>query len=449
MPPSRVKNYRTISQKIIAMATNRFALIPLWIALLLWPCKPLIAQQPLRILVRDQQAVARPRAERGETVRNRTREELNPSGIRAGAFIMRPGFEVREVYQDNIFAQDEGEIDDFITLVSPNLRAESDWGNHQLNLRSDATIGKYATETSENFEDFSVGLDAGLDIMRGNVLRLGGSYNQLHEGRASPEDRRGVEPTVFNVGTGFLTYEYQRGRASLELDGSADRLEYDNGRRRDGSVINADQRNRTISTGRLRIGYEVLPSYTVFVRSVFDWREYDRLTQGLDRDSDGYLVELGTVLNPENRRLFGDIAIGYRSQDFDDPSLTDINTVTGGGALTWNPTELTTVTSTVTRDVRETTRQGSSSILSTIGTVVVDHELLRNLLLQARVFVTDEDFEGSNRSDRYTRAGFGADYLMNRYIYLSINYDYLNRDSNFEGGDFTTNLFSLSIRLQI
>ncbi|MGH8602698.1 MAG: outer membrane beta-barrel protein, partial [Gammaproteobacteria bacterium] len=398
------------------MAMNRFVWSSLCILPALLPCELVTAQEASDTLVRDQQAVVRPRPEGGETVTNRERPELDPLGIRAGAFIVRPRLDVREVYNDNIFSDDEGEIDDFITLVRPKLQARSNWRNHQLNLRADANIGRYGSETDENFEDFSVSLDGRLDITRRNTLRLGGGYNQLHEGRGSPDDVRGIEPTVFSVGSGFLTYAYQGGRASLELDGSADRLEYDNVRTGDGRIINTDERNRTVSAGGLKIGYEFFSGYTGFVKGAFNRREYDSLTAGIDRDSEGYLVELGTAFDLTGL-LFGDLAIGFRSQDFDEPSFATVDGVTGNGTLTWTPTGLTTVTGTVTREIRETIVGRSSSIFSTSGSVLVDHELLRNLLLQARAFVIDDDFEGIDRSDRYVRAGFGAAYLMNRYIH--------------------------------
>jgi hypothetical protein len=343
------------------MVMIRFTLAPLCIVSTLLAGELVTAQEASDILVRDQQAVVRPRPERGETVRNRARPELDPLGIRRGAFIVLPGLDVREVYNDNIFSDDEDKIDDFITLVSPKLRARSNWRNHQLNLGASATIGRYATEPDENFEDFSVGLDRRLDITRRNQLRLGGSYNQLHEGRGSPDDVRGVEPTVFTVGLGFLTYAYQGGRALLELDASADRLEYENVRAGDGSIINIDERNRTIWTGGLKIGYEFLPRYTAFVKGVFNQVEYDRLTGGIDRSSEGYRVELGTALDLTGL-LFGDIAIGFGSQDFDDPSLATVNGVIGGGTLIWTPTGLTTVTGTVTREIRETIVGTSSSV---------------------------------------------------------------------------------------
>lgn len=49
-----------------------------------------------------------------------------------------------------------------------------------------ATIGRYATKSDENFEDFPVGLDRRLILRKGTSLTLGGSDNRLHEGAAPP-----------------------------------------------------------------------------------------------------------------------------------------------------------------------------------------------------------------------------------------------------------------------
>jgi hypothetical protein len=80
---------------MVAMAMNRLALIPLCIVPALLPGELANAQEASDILVRDQQAVVRPRPERGETVRNRARPELDPLGIRRGPFTILPGLEVR------------------------------------------------------------------------------------------------------------------------------------------------------------------------------------------------------------------------------------------------------------------------------------------------------------------------------------------------------------------
>jgi hypothetical protein len=205
----------------------------------------------------------------------------------------------------------------------------------------------------------------------------------------------------------------------------ADRLDYDNVRTEDGGIINNDDRDRAIIAGHLKMGYEFIPGYTAFARGEVDYRRYDNLDDnGVDRDSNGYSIEVGTDLDV-TAVLFGNAAIGYRSQDYDDPSFDTVGDVAGRASLTWNPTGLTTVSASITREIIETTVGGSAANFETAGRVALDHELLRNLLLQAAVSVSDDNFQDIDRSDTYVRAGFGANYQMNRYIRLDLSYDYL------------------------
>jgi hypothetical protein len=81
--------------------------------------------------------------------------------------------------------------------------------------------------------------------------------------------------------------------------------------------------------------------------------------------------------------------------------------------------------------------------------VTLDHELLRNLLLQAAVSVSDDDYQDVDRSDTYVQAGFGAKYLMNRYIHLDLRYNYLNLDSDAQGEGFTNNTIFLGALFRI
>jgi hypothetical protein len=417
-----------------------------------------LAQTATEQLARDQRAAFRPPPERGETVTNRPRPELDRLGVRAGGLFIYPRLGLQEFYNDNIFATDGGEEDDFITLVSPRVDVASDWTKHEFDLYAKAAIGRHADQTDEDFEDFSVGTNGRLDITQRAKLRAGVSYDRLHEGRGSPDDVRrrdgspAVEPTIFDVGSVFLNYQQWLGRFLLESGGEVDRLGYDNVSRENDEIIINDDRDRAMIAGNLKMGYEFMPGYTAFVRGEVDYRRYDNLccdADLVDRDSEGYLIEVGTDFDV-TAVLFGDVAIGYRSQDYDDPSFDTIGDVAGRASLTWNPTGLTTVSASITRgEVIETTLSGSAAIFETEGQVTVDHELLRNLLLQAAVSVSDEDFQDIDRSDTYVRAGFGAKYLMNRYIQLDLSYDYLSLGSDAEGGDFTNNTISLGALFRI
>ena len=66
----------------------------------------------------------------------------DPLGIRAGPFLIYPSLNVSEAYNDNVFATDNDTDDDFITLISPQLRAESNFSRHSLNFTAGSEIAR-------------------------------------------------------------------------------------------------------------------------------------------------------------------------------------------------------------------------------------------------------------------------------------------------------------------
>lgn len=62
---------------------------------------------------------------RGRTVSERPRPELESQGLPAGSFRFYPRLEISETYDDNVFAVDSGESDDFVTRIRPELDLRS------------------------------------------------------------------------------------------------------------------------------------------------------------------------------------------------------------------------------------------------------------------------------------------------------------------------------------
>lgn len=391
---------------------------------------------------------------RPETVTTRIRPELDPIGLGIGGFRSFPQVTLLERYNDNIFAVDRGEESDFITVIKPDLALESGWSNHALNLRADATIGRYADNNDENYEDFTIGTNGRLDFTATNQLSLGASYSRLHEARDSPDDVEGIEPTIYKIGSVFTTYKHKFSRLSVEAGATFDQIDFDDVDRLTDTgsteTIENDGRDRDEVEGVIQLNYELLPQYTAFLRGAINSRDYDGRVNGIDRSSNGYEVNVGTDLFFSGV-MFGELFFGFLRQDPDDPVLDTIDGISGGLSLTWLPTGLTTVTASVTREVDETIVGVASGILSTEAEIVVDHELLRNLLLKLNVSYIDDEFEGVDRDDQYIKVGFGAKYLMNRYLNLFLQYDYVERDSNSTGGfnDFTQNVGLVGIVLQM
>lgn len=389
---------------------------------------------------------------RPETVTTRERPELDPLGMRAGAYLIYPALTLAGEHDDNIFATNTDEKSDFITHIRPELGINSNWGRHALNFDAAADIARYNDYSDENYDDYHARVDGRLDIQQQNNLTAKAGYANEHVPRSSPNSENGTEPTTYDVGSLSAAYRHRLNRLTFRVGGVFDNFDYDNVKNSAGMTINNQDQNRDVVSYLAQVNYELMPAYSAFLRTRYKDVKYDQKfdDNGLQRSSDGYQVDLGTELFLSGV-MFGEVYLGYVDRNYDDPSLNDIDKVTGGAELTWLPTGLTTVIFTVDRDIAETIVDNASGILETEAGVRVDHELLRNLLLNARLAALDEDFEGTSRNDDYVKIGLGAKYLMNRHLYLTMDYDYRDRNSNTPGGvnDFTDNRFLVGIRGQI
>lgn len=79
----------------------------------------------------------------------------------------------------------------------------------------------------------------------------------------------------------------------------------------------------------------------------------------------------------------------------------------------------------------------------------MQHELLRNVLLNGTVDYTRDDFQGTSRTDNVYGAGVGVSYLLNRNLTLDANYRFTKRDSDDDTAEFDRNivLFGITARM--
>ena len=387
---------------------------------------------------------------RGDTVAIRARPEYDPLGVRLGAFLLYPQLSVDEFYNDNIFAENDDEVDDFITRVQPELTLESNWSRHAFAVAGGGDFGIFAQNSEQNFQDWFAATDGRIDVSRDIAVYLGGGAAQRHELRGSPDDVGGAdsEPTIYYNYNAFARYDQSFDRVGLTVDALFNRLDYTETQIDGGENVDNDDRDRNVYSTPVRLGFEFTPDYEGFVRVAPNIRRYDETPDfdGFDRDSWGYQAVAGLAM--DFGITFGEIYAGYMQQFYDDSDLDDVNSPTFGGAMTWNATTLTTVTLAAERNVLETTAVGASSYVSTSGELTIDHELLRNVILSAGGAVTYNDYEGISRKDWFYLGNFGARYLLNRNLYLSAGYLYRHRNSD-DVEDFTQNVFRIGLQTQL
>jgi len=385
--------------------------------------------------------------DRDETVANRARPDYDPLGLRTGAFRWLPSVAVGYQSKDNIFATDGNEVDDDVLVVRPALTVASDWSRHRLAAGVNAESARYNDFDSEDYDDWGLFLDGRLDLVNSRLTgRL--SHDDLHEARTSTDDVRGSEVTTYSVDAATLAYRFNPGRMFIEPGADFRRISYDNTASPSGEVDNSD-RDRDELTGRLRAGFAVTDSYNLFGEVNGRTIDYDRQVDfdGYRRDSDSWELLAGSEFDLGGK-TFGEVFAGYRHWSYDDDRFKTIDGFTFGADVTWNVTGLTTLMAGASRTIESTTIVGAAGIERTDFALAADHELLRNLILSARVAIASEDFQDINRNDDLLEAGFGAKYLLNRYLYAYLGYDFEKRDTSPSGAGREYNVDTIYLRLQ-
>lgn len=237
-------------------------------------------------------------------------------------------------------------------------------------------------------------------------------------------------------------------RLSVTLRGSVDRSEFDNARLSDGTIINQSDRNLNQYSLQLRTAYEVSPDFSPFIDLLGDTRVYDlrRDLSGVQRDSDGIAFAVGASFGLA-RTLTGEVSAGIQHRTYVDATLRDINAPLVNAALVWSASPLTTVRLTAATGVTETTIPGSSGILTDVGTLEVQHDLLRNLSLVVGGSFLRNVYQGSTIRENGYSATARLDYHLTRWLTLRGTYIFQQINSTVVGSSFSENTFLFGVRV--
>jgi hypothetical protein len=355
----------------------------------------------------------------------RPRPDFDPLGIRAGGFLIYPSMTVGSSYNSNVFATENDTDDDFIFNFRPGINVSSNFPRHSINFGVQADIGRYVTETRENYEDVGTVLGGRLDITHSSRLTGALRFAKDHERRDDPEDPGAEDtrdPVEFYTYGANLGYQQEFNRFNVGVLGTFDRRDFDE----QDEESDEDERDRNVYGTRLRTGYFISPRLNAFVQGGYRREQRDASNKS-GRDNNTYSAAVGTEIDFTGL-LFGEFFVGWSVQEFDESQFDSESGLDYGVNLTWNPTQLTSLRLTggggfAPSDV------GASNLESVIA-LRVDHELLRNFLIGSEISYERDDFQDTNRTDNTINVGPSATYLMNRYVSLGAAYTYTTRDSD-------------------
>jgi hypothetical protein len=407
--------------------------------------------------------------------KQRESEAYTARGIRLNAFKLSPVFDIAEEYNSNVFYRDKaipGAVKyDYVTHYKPGMAINSDWSRHALNLNFDSDLANYATWSKQaDYQDLRSGAAGRLDFTRDSVLSGRVGYSQLHV----LNQQFSTGPNLYTSFDYNANYRYVFNRVTFKTEFDGVRLDYEESK----SGFNMKSYSRSEYLPSIRFGYLIQPEYEAFFKILAKQIVYDPIdvaananSFALNRNSKGYNALAGLAFDL-TELITGDFSVGYISRSYEQTGFKNISGINGFFNLKWRPTGLTTITARISRDISETTQagllgfktdnnsyldisksaqQGVSGILSSGLMLGIEHELLRNVLLNLGGGYQMLDYKsnaGQDRSDKMLTGNFGARYLLNRNLSGGVGYSYQNRETNVPYSGYTGHMIMFSLRGQ-
>jgi hypothetical protein len=385
------------------------------------------------------------------TVMQRPREGYEAQGLRVGSLLLYPQISVAPTYDDNIFATSTGKTSDTIWRIQPQITAASDWNRHSLSLYALANINQYSQHSSENTTDYTIGGNGRLDVDHATQVNGRLNYIRATEPRTSANSPTGAaKPVRYDLWDFGVEGRHEFNRLLGSLRFSGQNFKYENPPSKTGGVIDQAYRDRTnyFYGGRLDYAFSPKTAFFVDLQGENHQQKHTSAADLTNRDSKGYQALAGVDFEV-TALMRGNIGLGYRRQTFSDPAAKDLSGWSADAKLEWFPTQLTTVTFLGARTIEDSAVPGAPAYLSTNVTARVDHELLRNVILTAQAGYGDDKYTGVNRVDHRKTFGAGANYLINRNVGISVNYNYSDqRTVRGSGNNFTDNRVGATLTFQ-
>ncbi|WP_420143835.1 outer membrane beta-barrel protein [Sphingobium sp.] len=380
---------------------------------------------------------------RGQNVSvvERDRPELRPIGMPLGGFRLFPKVTVGGGSTDNVFQTTSDKKSDGYFNVDPDLTLRSQWARHSLSLNGRASLERYIDTTTRNQNAWSVNAVGRVDVGTQSSIDMsastGRSFQPMFSGQAVAGYRTplGYQESIF-----LLRGNYVGGRT--RLIGAVDYSDYDfkNIETLAGVVVSQRGRNRQVWRTSGRGEYAISPDASIFVQTGYTDTKYPfTLNNGRpNRGSKDYTL-LGGISFDVSALIRGSLGVGYTKRDYDAAIYKDSSGLSFEGKVEYFPSQLTTITLTGRRLIEDSALGVASGYYNTGGSVRIDHELLRNLLLRATADYEVDDYIGVSSKATVLRTSAGARYLMNRRVSLNFELSYGDRDRD---GPLTTPDFS-------
>lgn len=389
---------------------------------------------------------------RNTSVMQRERPEYSAAGLPVSSFIFYPRITSGLGYTDNVFATQSNKFADEYTEIDPNLVIQSIWSRNSLNIDMGGAFRVFDHKHSENEDGGHIRAVSRIDLVGDSFALVGGDVQRTYEARTdggAPSNAAAALPyTTYGV-FGRGVYQAGRVRASGSVDFRG--FDWDNVPQIGGGFIDQRYRDETVTTVSGRGEYAPTPDTGVFGELAYVLSDY-RDVVGIPTRSSSEYRALGGADFDLTALIRGEIGGGYVDREYDSSAYGSISGFAVRGQVEYFPSPLTTLTMNLSRSIQDAVILNSGGYFSNLVGLKVDHELLRNLLINGAITYEYDDYDQIKRTDKIGNLKIGFQYLLSRGVGINASYSYAKRESRADptviGPQFNTNRLFVGLVLQ-
>ena len=392
------------------------------------------------------------------TVQSRLRPAYEPPGVRVGNFIIRPEATESFGFNSNVAGLSKGYSGSPELETRAAVSADSDWSIHGINAFANVDQLRYFDQPTQNQTNWQAGIGGHYDLGRDQITAVY-THSNLNQSPLNIDSFGISTPVPYQTDDVRLGYTTMFGRYSFTPNFEFTAFRFGD-EVANGVTTSQSFRNRDLFQGGLTMRYELAERRdVVVVLNGFDNDYTGAPPPGQPvRDSTGFDILAGLDYLYSGALRFRVLG-GYEYRTFESPQLKTQAAPVAQASVIWTPTGLTTVTATATRAIEDSSDEFTVGYTFNTARITVDHELYRNVILEAVGSVQNADYAQNFGIQTIYGAGASATWLINRNLRLIGSYAFARSTATGEiagagtaavsSGKYTQNIYLLSIHVAL
>ena len=293
----------------------------------------------------------------------------NELGISVGSFTLYPVLEVNTGYDSNAYASAPPTTGTPFESVRPAFDLQSEWTNHSLRIGGSGTFGFYQNAATQNFQNYTLQADGRIDIRNDMYVTVTAAFKRSTEALGTPNVSFAQAPTIDDSVPIEVSFYHRLNRLYYQVTGSATRYWYHDFSTISALGLPAQSRDMFAFEEKVRIGYDVSDSLSLFVAPGLNQRNYVNPVNaaGQSRSSSGFSASVGAALSL-NAQTSLQASAGLMGQSYAADGTSTTATAFGLSG-NWNGYQPLTLKPIVQRSINESAlSQYINYVSTTIGT---------------------------------------------------------------------------------